>query len=84
MYRGAMKSILSELARQERLIIIDELDIDKPKTKDMLERLDAMGLKEVLIVTAELTENLFLSCRNIPHVDVIDTHELDPYVPGWF
>lgn len=80
MYRGALRSILSELARQERLIVIDDLQLKEPKTKLMLEQLSALSLQEVLIVTAEVTENVFLSARNIPHVDVIDTEEIDPYV----
>ena len=80
MYRGAIRSILSELARQERLLIIDEMKIDEPKTKSMLAWLQALDLKDVLIVTTEVSENLYLSSRNIPNVDVIDTDEIDPYV----
>ena len=80
MYRGAMRSIFSELLRQERLIVIDELTISEPKTKLMLDQLNTLNLKEVLIVTADLTENLLLSVRNIPHVDVIESDEVDPYV----
>lgn len=80
MYRGAMRSILAELARQERLILIDEISLDAPKTKDMVTQLKSLELSNVLIVTGEVTENLFLSTRNIPHVDVIDTEEINPYV----
>ncbi len=80
MYRGALRSILSELARQERLLVIDDIQLKEPKTKLMLEQLKALSLQEVLIVTAEVTENLFLSTRNIPHVEVIDTTEIDPYL----
>lgn len=79
MYRGAMRSILSELARQERLRCIDEFKIEQPKTKVAKELLSGMGLHEVLIITDEVTENLFLSTRNLPHVDVIDTSEINPY-----
>ena len=79
MYRGAMRSILSELARQERLQCIDVFKPDTPKTKLTIEMLNALGLKEVLIVTDEVTENLYLSTRNLPSVDVIDTNEINPY-----
>jgi len=80
MYRGAIRSILSELARQERLLIIDEMKIDEPKTKTMLAQLQTLDLQDVLIVTTEVSENLYLSSRNIPNVDVIDTDEIDPFV----
>jgi len=80
MYRGAMRSILAELVRQDRLILIDEFSVEAPKTKDMVARLKTLDLSDVLIVTGEVTENLFLSTRNIPHVDVIDTEEINPYV----
>ena len=80
MYKGAMRSILSELARQDRLMVIDKLEPKEPKTKLMLKQLEALSLNEVLIVTDEVTENLFLSARNIPKVDVIDATEIDPYL----
>ncbi len=80
MYRGAIRSILSELARQERLVIVDDIKVDEPKTKTMLAQLQTMDLNDVLIVTTEVSENLFLSTRNIPNVDVIDTEEIDPFV----
>lgn len=79
MYQGAMRSILSELARQDRLICIDELKFDAPKTKSAKELLSDIGLNEVLIITDEMTENLYLSTRNLPRVDVIDTNEINPY-----
>jgi large subunit ribosomal protein L4 len=79
MYRGAMCSILSELVRQERFICVDEFDIKDPKTKLVKERLDSLGLEDVLIVTDELTENLYFGIRNLPKADVIDTNEIDPY-----
>ncbi len=80
MYRGAMRSILAELARQDRLVLIDEFTADAPKTKDMVAQLKSLDLNDVLIVTGEVTENLFLATRNIPHVDVVDTEEINPYV----
>ncbi|MCH8163609.1 MAG: 50S ribosomal protein L4 [Proteobacteria bacterium] len=80
MYRGAMRSILAELVRQDRLIVIDEFSVAEPRTKDMVARLKTLDLNDVLIVTNEVSENLFLSTRNIPHVDVVDTEEINPYV----
>ncbi len=79
MYRGAMRSIFSELLRQERLIAIDQFDIEEAKTKLVQQKLAELGLKDVLIVTDELTEKLYLGIRNLPKVDVIDTDEIDPY-----
>jgi len=79
MYRSAMCSILSELTRQDRLLLVDEIKLDKPKTKDFLENLQEMNLDEALIVTDEVAENLYLAARNIPRVDVIDTVEMNPY-----
>ena len=80
MYRGAMRSILAELARQDRLVVIDEFTADAPKTKDMVAQLKSLDLSDVLIVTGEVTENLFLATRNIARVDVVDTEEINPYV----
>ncbi len=80
MYRGAMRSILAELVRQERLVLIDEFTVDVPKTKDMVAQLKSMDMDNVLIVTDEMTENLFLSTRNISYVDVVDTEEINPYL----
>ncbi len=79
MYRSAMCSILSELTRQDRLLLVDEIKLDRPKTKDFLENLQEMNLDEALIVTDEVAENLYLAARNIPRVDVIDTVEMNPY-----
>jgi large subunit ribosomal protein L4 len=79
MYRAAMRSILSELVRQERFICIDEFNVDESKTKLVKDKLASLSLDDVLIVTEELNENLYLGVRNIPKVDVIDTNEIDPY-----
>ncbi len=79
MYRSAMRSILSELVRQERFICVDEFDVADSKTKLVKEKLNKLGVNEVLIVTDELSENLYLGVRNLPKVDVIDTNEIDPY-----
>ncbi len=79
MYRGAMRSILSELARQERLVLVDGFTVDTPKTKSFVEKLNALNLKEALIVTDEISENLYLASRNVPCVSVIATKEVNPY-----
>lgn len=79
MYRGAMRSILSELARQERLIVVDDLTVDSPKTKGLVEKLAALSAPEALIVMHEVNENLYLAARNLYKVDVIQETELDPY-----
>jgi large subunit ribosomal protein L4 len=78
MYSGALKNILSELVRQERLIVVDKFDADDKKTKAMAEALGKLGLDNVLIVTEELGENLYYSVRNIPHVDAIDVQGVNP------
>lgn len=79
MYRAAMRSILSELARQERLVVVESFDLDAPKTKGLIGKLEELGLnKEVLIVTEEVSENLYLSSRNLHKVDVRDTAGVDP------
>lgn len=79
MYRGAIRSILSELARQQRLTCIDEFIINAPKTKHAKEALQALGLNDVLIITDDVTSEMHLATRNIPKVDVIDTTEVNPY-----
>ena len=78
MYRAAMQSIWSELVRQGRLVVTGELDIDAPKTKVLAEKLSAMDLSNVLIIAGEVSDALYLSARNLPHVDVRDTDAIDP------
>jgi large subunit ribosomal protein L4 len=78
MYRGAIKSILSELVRQERLIVVEKFGIEAPKTKDLVAKLKELELNDVLIVTSEVDENLFLSARNLYKVDVRDVAGIDP------
>ncbi|GLR72263.1 50S ribosomal protein L4 [Agaribacter marinus] len=78
MYRGAIKSILSELVRQERLIVVEKFGVEAPKTKELLTKLNELELNDVLIVTGELDENLFLSARNLYKVDVRDVQGIDP------
>lgn len=78
MYRGAMRSILSELARQERLIIVDEINMDAPKTKMLVEKMKTIGTDNALIVSAEFNENLHLASRNLPYVQAMDVSSVDP------
>ncbi|KPA53785.1 50S ribosomal protein L4 [Photobacterium lucens] len=78
MYRGAMKSILSELVRQERLIVVDNFALEAPKTKALVAKLKELELTDALIVTGELEENLFLAARNLYKVDVRDAKAIDP------
>lgn len=78
MYRGAMRSILSELHRQERLVVVESFDMDKPKTRELAERLKGLGLDNVLIVTEQVSDNLYLSARNLKHIGVCGAHQVDP------
>lgn len=78
MYRGAIRSILSELIRQERLVVVEQFSVDTPKTKALAAKLNELELKDVLIVTEEIEENLFLAARNLVKVDVRDIQGIDP------
>ncbi|GAC15974.1 50S ribosomal protein L4 [Aliiglaciecola lipolytica] len=78
MYRGAIRSILSELVRQERLIVVEKFGVDAPKTKTLVAKLNELELNDVLIVTSEVEENLFLAARNLYKVDVRDVQGIDP------
>ncbi|NTS76870.1 50S ribosomal protein L4 [Catenovulum sp. SM1970] len=78
MYRGAIQSILSELVRQERLIVVEGFEAETPKTKALVAQLKELDLSDVLIVTEEVQENLFLASRNLHKVDVRDVQGIDP------
>ena len=78
MYRGAMQCILAELVRQERLVLVDSIGVDSPKTKGLVAKLAELNAPRALIVTHEVDENLYLAARNIPHVNVLGTREVDP------
>lgn len=78
MYRGALCSILSELNRQNRLLVVDDIKVAQPKTKALLELLNKHDLAEALIVTESLDENLYLSARNLKRVGVMDVADVDP------
>ena len=73
-----MRSIVSELARQERLVIVKDFSLDAPKTKGLIAKLAEYGLQEALIVTDDVSENLYLSSRNLHKVDVRDADAIDP------
>jgi large subunit ribosomal protein L4 len=78
MYRAGMCSILSQLAREERLVVIDDLTIDAPKTKLLSQKLQGMGLESVLVITDTLNENLELASRNLVNVLVVEPRHADP------
>jgi large subunit ribosomal protein L4 len=78
MYRAAMRSILSELARTDRLMIIEALDVEQPKTKLLVETLKGYGVDNVLIVADNVDKNLYLASRNLHKVDVRDVEGADP------
>ncbi|WP_210395864.1 50S ribosomal protein L4 [Motiliproteus sediminis] len=78
MYRAAIRCIFSELVRQERLVVVEALAIDAPKTKAMAAKLKELDLSNVLVVTEEVDTNLYLAARNLPHVDVRDAQAIDP------
>ena len=79
MYRAGVCAILSQLAREDRLLIIDEIVVDAPKTKLLVQKLGAMGLSDsVLVITDDMNENLFLAARNLPSILVLEATEADP------
>jgi large subunit ribosomal protein L4 len=78
MYRAALQCILSELNRQERLIVVESFDIEAPKTKALVQKLAQYNLTDVLIITEEISENLFLASRNLYKVGVTDAQGVDP------
>ncbi|AOF83665.1 50S ribosomal protein L4 [Methyloversatilis sp. RAC08] len=78
MYRAGIAAILSQLAREDRVAVVESFSIDAPKTKLLSSKLKEMGLDSVLVITDELDENLFLSSRNLHNVLVLEAHEADP------
>jgi large subunit ribosomal protein L4 len=78
MYRAGLASIFSQLAREGRLSVVESLSVAAPKTKLLAEKIKAMGLERVLIITDSLDENLYLSSRNLPNVLVVEAHQADP------
>ena len=78
MYRGALQAILSELVRQDRLVVLDKFDLSAPKTSELLAKLADLGVEKGLIITAQVDGNLFLATRNVPDIYVLDVAGLDP------
>ena len=78
MYRSALRSIFSELVRQGRLLVVEDLEIDLPKTKLLVEKLEKYDLDSVLIVDEDISENLYLASRNLHKVNVRDVRSVDP------
>ena len=82
MYRAALRSVLSELLRQERLVLTTEFAVGAPKTKELVTKLAGLDIASALIVVEAFNENLWLAARNLPNVDVIDAKSADPVSPG--
>jgi large subunit ribosomal protein L4 len=78
MYRGALQSMLSELVRQDRLVVTQDFTVDAPKTKQVAEKLKKLKLESVLIIVEGIDEKLFLAARNLPHVEVLPVALLNP------
>ncbi len=78
MYRGAMRCIVSELIRQDRMIIVDDFKLDDHKTKGLIEKLSDYNLQNVLIISEQVDKNLYLAARNLHQVDVVDADAVDP------
>jgi large subunit ribosomal protein L4 len=80
MYRAALRSVFSELIRQDRLLITDAIAMKEPKTRELADKLKKLGLDNVLIVNEAFDENVFLSARNLPDVGICDAAAIDPVV----
>lgn len=78
MYRAGISAILSQLVREDRLSVVDSMTLESPKTKLLATKLKSMGLEQVLIITDNLDDNLYLSSRNLPHVLVLEAKHADP------
>jgi large subunit ribosomal protein L4 len=78
MYRAAMRCILSELVRQERLVVVENFSVEAPKTKQFIAKMDEYSLQNALLITEDVEINLYLAARNVPHVDVRDAAGIDP------
>ena len=78
MYRAGVAAILSQLAREDRLAVVETFSVEAPKTRLLSQKLKGMGLDSVLVITDEMDENLFLSSRNLHQVLVLEVNEADP------
>ena len=81
MYRGALRCIVSELIRQQRLVAVESFAVEAPKTKELIAQLKDLEISNGLIITEEVDENLFLAARNVKAVDVRDVEGIDPVSP---
>jgi large subunit ribosomal protein L4 len=80
MYRAALRSVLSELIRQDRLVVVESIELEAPKTKLLAARMKEFGLDDVLILNEAFDETLFLAARNLPNVGICDAASIDPVV----
>jgi len=80
MYRGALRSVFSELIRQDRLVVTESIKLDRPKTRDMVAVLKQHNVDNVLVVNEAFDENVFLATRNLPDVGICDASSIDPVV----
>ena len=78
MYRAAMRCILSELVRSERLMVVESFELDAPKTKSLVQKLAQFDLTQALIISEEVNQNLYLASRNLYKVEVRDVQGVDP------
>ena len=78
MYRAGLAAILSQLAREDRLAVVENFSVESPKTRLLVQKVKDMGLESVLVITDHLDENLYLSSRNLPNVLVLEVNETDP------
>ncbi|MBI4756056.1 MAG: 50S ribosomal protein L4 [Betaproteobacteria bacterium] len=78
MYRAGMASILSQLAREDRLVVVENFSVEAPKTRLVAEKLKGLGVDSALVITDDLDENIVLACRNLPRLLVVEVHEADP------
>ena len=79
MYRAGMATILSQLVRDDRLVVVEDLTVESPKTKAFAEQVKKLGMDQVLFLTTQLDENVFLSSRNLHNVLVLEAQQADPY-----
>jgi large subunit ribosomal protein L4 len=78
MYRAALRSMLSELIRQDAIVVVDSIEVSAPKTKELITKLTELKLDNVLILVSQYDRDLCLAARNLPNVDVLDLREVDP------
>jgi large subunit ribosomal protein L4 len=78
MFRAALRGMLSELVREDRLVVVNDFTVDQPRTRDLASRLKALGLDHVLILVDKYEEKLCLAARNLPRVEVLTSREVDP------